>query len=127
MYGVIYEAGCEIWTGQVTDSEFCKSYSLVEPEILVGVSMLSTRHPTNTNILDELKLFDVDKINANSDKCYLLVNSLKNCQITVDNETVTKSKTEKLIEIKIEQNMQSHYVKKQPKNYTRLDSILNKI
>ena len=89
--------------------------------------MLSTRHPTYTDILDELKLFDVDKMNANSDKCYLLVNSLKNCQITVNNETVTNSKTEKLIEIKIEQNMQSHYVKKQPKNYTRLDSILNKI
>ena len=101
----------------MTDSESCKSYSLalVEPEILVGVSMLSTRHPTNTDILDELKFFDVDKMNANSDKCYLLVNNLKSCQITVDDETVTNSKTEKLIEIKIEQNMQSHYVKSNPK------------
>ena len=34
--------------------------------------------------------------------------ALQNCQISVDNETVTNSKIEKLTEIKTEQNLRFH-------------------
>lgn len=53
-----------------------------------------------------LKWFEVHKMKANPNKCHYFVNiANQNCQIKVGNETGTKRKCEKLLGVKIDDNL----------------------